>query len=65
MSGIPIPTPDVGVALASIAIHAQEALSPGGHEFDVVAIQATLSRTDVQEYFRELDALALLPVMRS
>lgn len=62
---IPLPTERVAVALASIAVHADEYTSPGKSEFDAEAIRVSLAAPDVQDYLRELDALALLPLKRS
>lgn len=64
MAGIPVPSPGVAVALASVAVHAREACGPSGHEFDVVAINGALTAPGVADYLAELDALALLPVVR-
>jgi hypothetical protein len=64
VAGVPLPSPAVAVALASVAVHAEEALGSGGHKFDVTAIQGLLSQQDVQDYLARLDGLALLPVPR-
>lgn len=61
---LPIPTFEVGVQLASAVIHALEATSANGHDFDIVALRAAAEDPRVQAYFSELDALALLPVRR-
>lgn len=59
------PTPAVLVKLGSIARHAEELLSPGGHEFDHNAIEGLLNDSEVREWMDTADRLALLPVMRS
>ena len=62
---IPLPDGETAVALASLAIHAQELLSPHGSvEFDGGSILAILEYPGVQSYLKELDTLSLLPVMR-
>jgi hypothetical protein len=53
------------VKLASIAVHAEELLEPGGHEIDAEAIRGLLSDPDVAHLLAELRGLALLPVKRS
>lgn len=62
---IPLPDPTVAVALASIAVHAEEALEPGAHEFDIAAIRGALEAPGVRDYVASLDALALVPRKRS
>lgn len=62
---LPIPAPQVAIALASVAVHAQEAMGPGGHDFDRLAIEAALQTPGVSAYLAELEALALLPRVRS
>lgn len=62
---LPQAPPNVAVALASIAVHAKEALGPNGHPVDLTAIEGALSIPGVSEYLEKLDAMALLPVPRS
>ena len=52
------------VKLASIAIHAQEALSPKGHEFDVITVNQLLADPEVMAFLDEMDKAALLPKKR-
>lgn len=52
------------VKLGSIAVHVDEMLSPGGHEFDRVAIQQLLSDADVKSWISDMHKLAMLPVKR-
>lgn len=61
---LPAPEPVVAIALASVAVHAQEAVGPGGHPLDIAAIEGALSTPGVAEYLKELDGLGLLPVRR-
>lgn len=53
------------VKLGSIAVHAEEMLSPDGHEFDRQAIEALLRTPDVQEWFKAATAMGLLPKKRN
>lgn len=63
-SGLPEPSVNVAIKLASIAVHAEEMIGPGGHHFDLSTIQALLQDAEVVAYLAELDALALLPKKR-
>jgi hypothetical protein len=51
--------------LGSIAVHAGEWLSLGGHQFDVAAFKAILQDPEVKEWIAEMNKQALLPVVRS
>ena len=65
MQTIPSCPPTVGMKLASLVIHADEALSPGGHTQDIEVFRINLQDPEVQDYLREMAALALLPVQRA
>lgn len=52
------------VKLGSIAVHAEELLSPAGHDFDKNAIDLLLRDTEVIEWRKRMDDMALLPVKR-
>ena len=58
------PAPALLCKLGSIARHAQELTSPGGHEFDRIAMDELLKDPSVAEWLAGMDAMALLPVMR-
>lgn len=58
------PSVSVAVKLASLAVHAQEMLSSGGHHFDQVAIEGLLSDPEIVAYLALLRGMALLPVVR-
>lgn len=68
MSTLPQPSPEVGVKLASLVMHADEALGPNGHEVDREVdrgvFRVLFQDESVQEYLRSLDGLALLPLRR-
>jgi len=51
--------------LGSIAVHADELLSPGGHEFDKVELATRLADPEVKAWIVEMTKLALLPVKRN
>lgn len=51
--------------LGSIVRHAQELTSPGGHEFDAIALSNLLDEADVVAWMQDMDRLALLPVLRT
>lgn len=63
-AGIPLPSAAAAVRLASIATHAAEAISNGGHPADIQAIEGLLTDAEVQAYLGQLRSLALLPVPR-
>jgi hypothetical protein len=50
------------VKLGSIIVHADEFTTPGGHEFDLVAIKQLLADPEVEAWIKDMGAL--LPVMR-
>ena len=58
------PSVSVAIKLASIAVHADEATSPGAHALDVEAIRGLLADPEVVAYLDLLRPLALLPVKR-
>lgn len=58
------PSPKVLVKLGSIAVHADEALSPDGHKFDLVALRQLLKDEEVVEWLKGMDGLALIPKKR-
>lgn len=53
------------VKLGSIAVHADEMISPHGHNFDRIALQALLEDPDVIRWVKEMDRLAMLPKKRN
>jgi hypothetical protein len=57
-------TPALAVKIGSLIVHTDEYLSPGGHEYDGVAIKDLLSQDDVQAWLKSFP-LAMLPVKRS
>lgn len=58
--------PDVSllVKLGSIAVHAEELMSPDGHAFDKCALQALLGDQEVKAWISEMNKKALVPRMR-
>lgn len=58
------PTLGVLIKLGSIAVHADELLSPDGHIFDKSAIQSLLNDPEVKEWIAAGTKLAFLPVKR-
>jgi hypothetical protein len=52
------------VKLGSIAVHADEALSPGRHSFDVAALRSLLSDPEVAEWIAAMTKDGFLPVKR-
>lgn len=60
-------TPDTATLckLGSIAIHAEELLSPHGHHFDKVALDQLMRDEDVVRWLKGMRKLALLPEKRN
>jgi hypothetical protein len=52
------------VKLGSIAVHAEELLSPQAHAFDHVALRTLLESADVQEWLKQMADMAFVPVKR-
>lgn len=50
--------------LGSIAVHADELLSPDGHQFDRVALAALMADAEVKEWLTAMDGAAMLPKKR-
>ncbi len=48
--------------LASIVVHADEMMSPGGHSFDRTALKVAIADDEVQQWIKSLGPLA--PVKR-
>lgn len=59
------PSASVGIKLASLAVHANEMLSSGGHAFDAETIRSLLRDPEIVAYLDVLRPLALLPVERT
>lgn len=53
------------VKLGSIVVHADEGTSPGGHQFDFVAMRQLLNDPEVKEWLAELGKMGLLPQRRA
>ena len=66
MSENPLKNPPASllVKLGSIAVHADEFLSPDRHDFDRVALQQLLADKEVREWIAAMDTLALIPRKR-
>jgi len=52
------------VKLGSIAVHAEELMSPGAHPLDISALEGLLNDLEVKEWLAKMNKLALLPVKR-
>ena len=53
------------VKLGSIAVHAEEILSPHRHQSDLAAIKALLDDGEVKTWLSQMSKAALLPVKRN
>lgn len=52
------------IKLGSIAVHADELISPKGHEFDKIALMSLLSDPELIRWLEEMDKMAFLPKKR-
>ena len=52
------------IKLGSIAVHAEEMLSPGGHPFDRDAIKSLLTDPEVRAFLDDKEMAVYLPVKR-
>jgi len=52
------------VKLGSIAVHAEELLSPTGHHFDKAALDTVLRDPETVEWLAAMDKMAFLPKKR-
>lgn len=55
---------DLLIKLGSIAVHAEELLSPKGHHFDKAALDSLLKDPQIKQWLEEMDKLALVPKKR-
>lgn len=62
--GIPKPSVTLLVKLGSIAVHAEELISPSGHPFDREVLVSVLADEEVSEWLGMMNDLALLPIKR-
>jgi hypothetical protein len=51
--------------LGSIAVHTEEYLSAGGHDFDREALKSLLADPEVRSWREEMDGMAMLPRKRA
>jgi hypothetical protein len=58
------PSPQLLCKLGSIIVHADELLSPLGHNFDREALIALLSDHEVQAWIEEMAGMAMVPLKR-
>jgi hypothetical protein len=59
------PSLPVLITLGSIAVHAEELLSPDGHPFDQKAIESLLSQPELKAWISRMDGMAFLPKKRN
>ena len=58
------PTPSLLCKLASIAVHADELLSPDSHQFDKDALVTLLGDEEVKGWLAKMTAAAMAPMKR-
>ena len=59
------PSPALLCKLASVAVHADEFMSPFGHEMDRVAFNSAINDPEVKEWLDGMTALAMAPRKRN
>lgn len=64
MSDVLKPSVSLLVKLGSLAVHADELISPDGHAFDRQAIAGLLNDPEVSMWLKQMDMLAFLPKKR-
>jgi hypothetical protein len=58
------PSLPVLITLGSIAVHAEELLSPDGRNIDKGVILQLLQNAELKEWIKEMNKMAMLPVKR-
>lgn len=58
-------SPALLAKIGSIVGHAEEMMSPGGHHFDRIAMDALCSDPEVQAWLTDMRELAMVPQPRS
>lgn len=58
------PPASVLLKLGSIVVHADELMSPTGHQFDKVALDSLLKDPEVIDWLAQMDSMALIPRKR-
>lgn len=53
------------VKLGSIAVHVDEMLSPGAHDYDRIAVLGLLKDPEVVEWITAMDRMAMVPKKRT
>lgn len=65
MSDVLSPTPSLLCKLASIAVHADEFLSPQSHNVDRIALESVLADAEVAAWVAAMTDKALAPKKRT
>jgi hypothetical protein len=58
------PSPALLCKLASVAVHADELMSPDGHQFDKAALETVLRDAEVIEWLAAMTKAGMAPVKR-
>lgn len=65
LAGALAPDPALLAKLGSVIVHAEELLSPDGHDFDRIALEQLLRDPDVRTWLETMNRAALIPKRRS
>lgn len=58
------PTPALLCKLASVAVHADEMLSPNGHHLDKIALRSAIEGAEVAEWIEQMTVMGMALVKR-
>lgn len=58
------PTPALLAKIGSALVHAEELLSPNGHDYDRQAFQALMGLPEVRRWIEAMESMAMVPKKR-
>ena len=64
MENVLNPPASLLVKIGSIIVHAEELMSPNGHEYDRIALQQLMRDVEVKTWLEAMDAGGFLPKKR-
>lgn len=59
------PSPSLLCKLGSVIVHADELLSPDGHDFDRVALGVVLNDPEVKTWLEQMTKMGFIPLKRN
>jgi hypothetical protein len=58
------PSPSLLCKVASVVVHAEEMLSPSGHDYDKQALISALQDPELKNWIQEMTKMGMAPVKR-